>query len=138
MTHYVLPATPPAARLIRAIDAVRCPDGTELYERVEGGVVVSSERRPARPWAEPIPLRDGTFAVPMPDRKAATVLRDLPPTREVDVRERPDATPVRVRVPRLDERVAVRDEDRADVEPDADPRGPGRDDSGATPRTRTT
>ena len=122
--HYIRNTRAEAERLIRAIDAVRCPDGTELYERVERGVVVSSERRPARPWAEPIPLRDGTFAVPMPDRKAATVLRDLPPAREVDVRERPDAAPVRVRVPPLSERVAVRDEDRATVEPEVEPRAP--------------
>lgn len=119
MTHYIRNNREEAERLIRAIDAVRVPDGTELYERVERGVVVSSERRPARVWAEPIPLRDGTWAVPMPDRKAATVLRDLPPGREVEVRDRPDAEPVRVRVPPLSGRVAVRDEDRADFEVEA-------------------
>lgn len=50
--------------------------------------------------------------------------------REVDVRERPDAAPVRVRIPRLDERVVVTDEDRADVELETDPRVPDRDGGG--------
>jgi hypothetical protein len=128
MTHYIAATEAEARRLIRAIDAVRVPDGTERVDIVEGGRIVRSETRPARPWAEPIPLRDGRYAVPMPDRKAADVLRDLPPTREVDVRERPDAASVRVRVPTLQERVVVRDEDRADVEPERETGRPETDD----------
>lgn len=120
-THYICSTEADAQRLILAIDAVRVPDGTETVEIVERGEVVRRETRPAKPWDVPMPLRDGTWAVPMPDGKAERVFADLPPTREVDVPRRPEeppGPPVRVRVPPLSERVAVRDEAEGPREPE--------------------
>lgn len=78
-----------ARRAIAAIDAARCPDGTEERVRYVRGREVSRERVPAKPWAEPIELDDGRFAVPVSPRKLTTI-----EGREVTVRGE------RVRVPR--------------------------------------
>ena len=57
-----------AEKAITAIDAARAPDGTEERVRYVRGREVSRERVPAKPWAEPIELDDGRFALNEPAR----------------------------------------------------------------------
>lgn len=78
-----------AEKAIVATDAARAPDGTEERVRYVRGREVSRERVPAKPWAEPVELDDGRWAVPVSPRKLAPI-----EGREVTVRGE------RVRVPR--------------------------------------
>ena len=93
-----------AEKAITAIDAARAPDGTEERVRYVRGREVSRERVPAKPWAEPIELDDGRFAVPVSPRKLAAI-----EGREVMVRGE------RLRVPRA--------QDVSEIEIAADERG---------------
>lgn len=62
-----------AEKAISAIDAARAPDGTEERVRYVRGREVSRERVPAKPWAEPVELDDGRWAVPVSPRKLAAI-----------------------------------------------------------------
>ena len=79
-----------ADRVVAAIDAARCPDGTEEAVRYVRGREVARERRPAKRWAEPVELEDGRVAVPWKDERLDAIAG-----REVTVRGE------RLRVPRV-------------------------------------
>ena len=56
-----------AARVVTAVDACRAPAGTEVLRLPNGRTAT----RPAKPWADTIQLRDGTWCVPWKERLRA-------------------------------------------------------------------
>jgi hypothetical protein len=84
--------------LVAAIDAARGPSEDV---RLPDGTI---EARPRTTWAHPIPLRDGTFAVPYKPRLDRVVDRTETVRGE------------QVRIPRADETRTVTSEERADGE----------------------
>lgn len=90
MTRAIIyPTRAAAERAIDALTEAHAPGGVETVRVVSRGVVVSEETRPAKPWAEPVELDDGRFAVLVSPRKLAAIAG-----REVTTRGE------RVRVPR--------------------------------------
>lgn len=69
MRVIVLDTEADARRLIRAIDAIR--GATETLTVIDRGRVVGTRSAPAKTWAEPVPLRDGRWAVPCSLRRWA-------------------------------------------------------------------
>ncbi|HZL96245.1 MAG TPA: hypothetical protein VFB99_21505 [Vicinamibacterales bacterium] len=99
--HWTYATEGEARRAISAIDL--CLGPTEEVRLPDGRL----ETRPRRPWfRDPIPLRDGTFAIPCKARLASIG----------DTAVRVNGTDVRVR--RTDEAVTITDADRADVDPE--------------------
>lgn len=86
---FIYPTRAEAERAIDALTEAHAPGGVETVRVVSGGRVVAEEVRPAKPWAEPIELDDGRWAVPVSPRKLAAI-----EDREVTVGGE------RVRVPR--------------------------------------
>lgn len=97
MDAWIYATEAEARRAIAAIDGalgstevVRLPDGR-------------AETRPRKTWAHPVPLRDGTWAVPYKPRLASVTDRTV----------RVDGTNERVK--RADETIAIASDDREDT-----------------------
>lgn len=73
MRAFIYPTRAGAERAIDALTEAHAPGGVETVRVVSRGRVFSEEQRPAKPWAEPVELEDGRFAVTVSPRKLAAI-----------------------------------------------------------------